>query len=52
MFTTKIVLFCSLLLEEYVPIIKYIKGTDNDESDALVRFIKIISDIKERYITR
>ena len=36
----------SLLLEEYGPDIKYVKGTDNDATDALSRLPLIKSDVK------
>ena len=40
------------MLEEYGPEIKYIKGTDNDTADALIRPQLINSDIEESKITR
>ena len=41
----------SLLLEEYGPDIKYVKGTDNDTTDALSRLPLIKSDVKQNNIT-
>ena len=41
-----------LLLEEYGPDIKYIKGTDNDAADDLIRLPLIKYGVKERVITR
>ena len=50
--TKKRVLHWSLLLEEHVPTIKYIKGTNNDTDDDL-EIIKLINyDVTERDITR
>ena len=40
------------MLEEYGPIIKYIKGRDNDTEDTLSRLLLIISDVTESDITR
>ena len=51
-FTTEIVLRLCLRLEEFGPEIKYIKGPDNDATDALSGLRLINSDITERYITR
>ena len=44
-------LFSSLLLEEYVPIIKYIKGPDNDMEYDLERITLIKYDATENNIT-
>ena len=51
-FTTEIVLHWRLILEEYRPEIKYIKGPDNEASDALSKLSLINSDLIERDITR
>ena len=50
-FTTERVLRWPLMLEEYGPEIKYIKGTDNDAADALGRLSLIKSDVTESDIT-
>ena len=49
-FTIKILLRWRLLLEECVPAIKYIKGTDNVTLDDLIKIALINSDITERII--
>ena len=36
-FTTERLQHWRLILKEYVPVIKYIKGTDNDAADAIIR---------------
>ena len=51
-FTTEIVLCWRLMLEEYGPEIKYIKGPDNDAAYALSRLPLINSDITESGVTR
>ena len=51
-FTTERVLRWRLMLEEYGPEIKYIKGPDNDTADALIRPQLINSDIEDSKITR
>ena len=51
-FKTEIMLLWCLLLKEYGPIIKYIKGTDNDAKYALSRLPLIGADVTERDITR
>ena len=51
-FRTEKFLFWGLLLEEYVPIIKYIKGLDNDAPDALSRIQLIIFDLTESNIAK
>ena len=51
-FTTEIMLLWRLILEEYSPEIKYIKGPDNYAADALSRLPLINSDIRESDITR
>ena len=40
------------LLEYYSPIIKYIKGRDNDAADALIKLLLINSDATERKLKR
>ena len=40
------------MLEEYVPEIKYIKGPDNDASDAFSKLLLINSDAIESGVTR
>ena len=40
------------MLKEYGPDIKYIKGPDNNVSDALSRLMLINSDVMENKITR
>ena len=51
-FITEIVRRWHLLLEEYFPTIKYIKGDDTDAVDDLTRMLLIKSDITEGDITR
>ena len=51
-FITERVLRWRLMLEEYYPQIKYIKGLDNDAADAFSSIPLIISDVKEGDITR
>ena len=51
-FKTEKVLRWRLLLEEYAPTIKYIKGCDNDTVGALIRIPLINSDVKVSSITR
>ena len=51
-FTTEIVIHRRLMLEEYGPEIKYIKGPDNDALDALSRLPLINSDVIEITVTR
>ena len=50
-FTTERVLRWRLMLEEYGPEIKYIKGTDNDAAEALGRLLIINSDVTKSDIT-
>ena len=40
------------MLEEYGPVIKYIKGPDNDAADTLCRLSLSNSDVEERKITK
>ena len=40
------------LLEDYYPIIKYIKGRDSDAADALIKLLLINSDATERKLKR
>ena len=51
-FTIERVFFWRLRLEEYGLIINYIKGTDNDAADTLIRIPLIKSDITESNITQ
>ena len=52
-FTTKRVLRWRLMLEKYVPEIKYIKCLDNYASKSLIRLLPLInSDVTESDITR
>ena len=51
-FTTEIVMRWILLLEEYGPKIKYIKGPDNDEAEVLSRLSLIKYGVKYSNITR
>ena len=51
-FTTERVLHWRLMLEEYGPEIKYIKGPNNDAEDALSRLPLINSDVTESDVTR
>ena len=51
-FTTKIVLPWRLMLEEYRPEIKYIKGPDKDALDTLSRMRFIKSEVTESNVTR
>ena len=51
-FTTERVIWWRLMLEEYPPGIKYIKGPDNDVADALSRLPLINYDAIESDITR
>ena len=46
-FTTEILLSWRLMLEIYVPEIKYINGTDNDAAEALIRLPLIKSNMTE-----
>ena len=50
--TTKRVPCWRLMLEEYVPEIKYIKEPDNDAADALSMLPLVNYDVKEINITR
>ena len=49
-FTTEIVLFWRLMLEEYGPEIKYIKGPDNYAADAFSRLQLLKYDVTESNI--
>ena len=51
-FTTERALRWPIMLEEYGPEIKYIKGPDNDAADALRRLMLINSDVTESDVTR
>ena len=51
-FTTERVLSWHLTLEEYIPGIKYTKGSDNDAADALSRLQLINYGEEERDVTR
>ena len=51
-FTTERVIHWHLLLEEYVPNIKYIKGPDNDAAETLSRLTSIKYDVKDSEITK
>ena len=51
-FTKEIVLRWSLMLEEYRPEIKYIKGTDNEAAENLSKTPLINYDLTESDITR
>ena len=51
-FTTEIVLRWCLILEEYFPEIKYVKGPDVDAADALGRLPLFTSEVTESDITR
>ena len=51
-FTTEIVICWRLILEEYGPEIKYIKGPDNESADALIRLSMINYYITESDVTR
>ena len=51
-FTTGIALRWRLMLEEYGPEIKYIKGSDNDAEDPLSRLPLLNSDVTESDTTR
>ena len=51
-FTTERVLRWRLILEEYGPEIKYIKGPDNDVANTLIRVLLINSRLTESDVTR
>ena len=51
-FITESLIYGCLLLEEYSPRVKYIKGTDNYDTDALKRLLLINHYITESDIIR